>query len=307
MNINAIDLRQLRYFIAVAEELHFGRAAKRLNLSQPPLSQQIMALETYLGVTLFKRTSRHVELTAAGAHFLPEARRLVREVAQAAERTKQIEAGLIGHLRIGFNFSAPLHPFTAKLLKRFRVRFPQIQLELVVHEPSNILQLVDIASRDLDAALVWLDADHKKTDIFRLDLAKDILQVAVSSDHPLAKEPRIPIQDLFDLPILAPPRHAGTQLYEGIVAAFKAYDRQPKLLHEAIQLPLTMSMVAAGQGVALLPAFMKRVPIDDVTFRPLVMSRGKPPSMTFNLISAYKRQAPAIAHFIEQARQLAKL
>ncbi len=104
MRINVIDFRQLRYFVCVAEELHFGRAAKRLNMSQPPLSQQIKALEAHLGVVLFQRTQRHVELTPAGDYLLPEARRILKDVSRVAEQTKQAEAGLTGHLRIGSIF-----------------------------------------------------------------------------------------------------------------------------------------------------------------------------------------------------------
>src|SRR4051812_37728862 len=132
MRINAIDLRQLRYFVSVAEELLFGRAAKKLNISQPPLSQQIKALENHLGVTLFHRTQRKVELTAAGAYLLPEAQRILQEMARVAGQTQRTEAGLSGYLRIGVNFSAPLHPFTPKLLEKFHKLYPDVHVELVL-------------------------------------------------------------------------------------------------------------------------------------------------------------------------------
>jgi DNA-binding transcriptional LysR family regulator len=306
MNINAVDFRQLRYFVAVAEELHFGRAARRLNMSQPPLSQQIKALENFLGIPLLRRTNRHVELTPAGHYLLPEAQRLLREMSQVAERTKQAEAGLTGHLRIGVNFSAPFHPFTSRLLQLFRERYPHVQTELVLHERPNILQLADIRSFDLDLALIWLDDSHQKADIFRLDLAKDDIQAVVSSDHPLAKKPRIHIRDFQDLPFISQPRHAGTQRYDCIMKAFASIDAQPRTMYEALQMPLVMSMVAAGQGVSLLPGFSRNLPIEGVMFRPLSLPRGKPPYMTFNLISTTIRRNAAADNFIAIAQQLLK-
>ncbi len=144
MRLNALDLRHLRYFVAVAETLHFGRAARQLNISQPPLSQQIQALEAHLGVPLFERTKRRVALTSAGVYLLPEAQRILRDVVRIAEQTQEASQGLTGHLRIGFNFSAPLHPVTSKLLQKFRLQYPRIKLELVLHERPTVWQMVDL-------------------------------------------------------------------------------------------------------------------------------------------------------------------
>ena len=305
MRINAIDLRQLRYFIAVAEELHFGRAAKRLNLSQPPMSQQVKALEEHLGMMLLRRTKRHVELTPAGQYFLPEAKRILSDLERAAERTKQAEAGLTGHVRVGFNFSAPFHPFTAKLLQRFHRDYPQVQVELMLHERPNVLQLADIGGFDLDLALIWLDENYRKADLLRLDLATDALMAVVPESSPLAKKSSIHIRDLENLPFVAQPRHAGTQRYDGIVYAFASIRSQPRIIHEALQMPLVMSMVAAGQGVSLLPAFLAKIPMSGIVFRPLRLPRGKPPVMTYNLVAPKIQKNAAATHFIELARKLA--
>lgn len=304
MNINAVDLRQLRYFVAVAEELHFGRAARRLNLSQPPLSQQIKALECFLGIELLRRTNRHVELTPAGHYFLPEAKRILQDVVRVAEKTKYAEAGLTGHLRVGVNFSAPFHPFTSKLLQRFRAHYPHIQTELVLHERPNVLQLADIRSFDLDLALIWLDDTHRNADILRLDLASDEIQAVVPSDHALARKSHIHIRELQDLPFISQPRHAGTQRYDCIMKAFASINAQPRTMYEALQMPLVMSMVAAGQGVSLLPAFLSRLPIAGASFRPLKLPRGKPPRMVFNLIGTKALKNAAAENFVDTARQL---
>jgi DNA-binding transcriptional LysR family regulator len=304
MHINQIDLKHLRYFVCVAEELHFGRAARRLNMSQPPLSQQIMALEDNLGVMLFKRTQRHVELTPAGEYLLPEARRLLHDMRRIAQQTKEAESGLIGHLRIGQNFSSPFHPFTTQLLHEFYKTYPYIKVELVLHEKSNLLQLLDLKTAHLDAALIWLDDSHSEPDITRLDLAKDPLDVVVPSNHPLAKQDKIHIRDLVGLPFISQPRHAGTQRYEGIFKAFATISESPKVMHEALQMPLVMNMVAAGQGVSLLPSFLGEIPMTGVVFRPLVMPRGKAPTMTYNLIVPQNFKNPATRHFVQTARRL---
>lgn len=306
MNINAVDLKHLRYFVCVAEELHFGRAARRLNMSQPPLSQQIMALEEHLGVLLFKRTQRHVELTPAGEFLLPEARRLLHDMGRIAAQTRQAESGLKGHIRIGQNFSSPFHPFTTRLLHEFHKKFPFIKTELVLHEKANILQLTDLQSSHLDAALIWLDDGHTETDIRRLDLAKDALEVVLPSGHELAAKSRVHIRDLVGLPFISQPRYAGTQRYEGIYRAFSAIGETPNVMYEALQMPLVMNMVAAGQGVSLLPSFLGRLPMTGVVFRSLVVPKGAVPCMTYNLITPENFINPATKHLYQLAHQMAK-
>ncbi len=306
MNINSIDLRQLRYFVCVAEELHFGRAARRLNMSQPPLSQQIKALEHHMGVMLFRRTQRHVELTPAGQFLLPEARRILHDMGRVAEQTRQAESGLTGHLRIGVNYSAPFHPCTARLLQNFHSLYPYVRVELVLHEQANILQLADIKSAHLDLALIWLDGGHQDPDLIRLDLATDPLQAVLPASHKLAERARIHIRDLKDQPFIAQPRHAGTQRYEGIMKAFASIGGEPRIVYEALQMPLVMSMVAAGQGVSLLPSFLGHIPMAGVVFRPLILPRGKPPSMTYNLIGSSGGRNAAAVNFFALAEDVIK-
>ena len=306
MNINAIDIRQLRYFVAVAEELHFGKAARRLNMSQPPLSQQIKALENFIGAALFWRSNRRVELTSAGQYLLPEARRLVRDVAEVAEKTKQSMTGVVGHLRVGLSFSAPFHPVTSKLLHRFRALYPDVQTELVLYERSSPMQLADLQASDVDVAIVWLDDAHRKPDLLRLDLASDAIQAVVPSNHALAKHKRISIRDLKDMAIISIPRHVGTQSYQCVVRAFAAIKAEPRIVYEMRQMPLIMNMVAAGQGIALLPDFLAKLPIEGIVFRPLVLPRGKPPRMVLNLIGSARTRNAAAVNFIDLARKVAR-
>jgi DNA-binding transcriptional LysR family regulator len=305
MRINAVDLRQLRYFVHVAEELHFGRAAKRLNISQPPLSQQIKALENFLGVMLFRRTQRKVELTAAGKYLLPEAQRILQDMARVAEQTKKAEVGLTGRLRIGMNFSAPLHPFTSKLLQKFHKLYPHVRMELVLHEKSEPLQRTDMQGAQLDLALMWLEVGHLKGGIMKLDLAHDPLQAAVSSGHPLARKTRIHIRDLVGEPFITQTRLTNAQRYEGIIKAFASIKSHPRIMHEAGGLQFIMSMIAAGQGVSLMPSFLGRLGIEGVVLRPLVLPGGrKPPCMTYHLVGSASNLNPAAAIFFDVARSL---
>ncbi len=307
MRINAIDLRQLRYFVTVAEELHFGRAAKRLNISQPPLSQQIKALEAHMGVQLFARTQRHVELTPAGTYLLPEARKLLNEMNRVALQTKEAEAGLTGHLRVGVNFSAPFHPFTTKLLQKFHQLYPWIRVELVLHEQANLLQLADIKAAQLDLALIWLDDGHQHADLERLNLAHDLLMAVVPAKHQLAKQKTIHIRDLVGELLIGQSRHAGTQCYDAVIEAFAAVKAEPRRAYEIMQMPLVLSMVAAGQGISLLPGFLAKLPIEGAVFRPLGMPKGKrTPCMTYNLIAPIQGRSAAASNFFILAKQLSK-
>ena len=166
---------------------------------------------------------------------------------------------------------------------------------------------MDLQADNLDLALIWLDEGHRAADIQRLDLARDPLHVVVPQDHKLARKQHIAAADLKDLPLIAPTRHAGTQLYEGIVYIFSALGISPRIVYESANMPLSLNMVEAGQGIAIVPAFLQRLPFESLAYRPLVMPRGfKPPSMTLNLIAPRRVTKSATTHFIEIARHLAK-
>ncbi len=301
MNINALELRQLRYFVAVAEELHFGRAAKRLNISQPPLSQQIMAMEEHLGVALFKRTNRHVALTEAGKYLLRAARNLLRDAKHVTEYTRMVAQGVIGKVSVGVHLSAPLYPFVGRLLQQFRHKHPQIRLELVMHERPDLQQLVDIDSAALDVALAWLGRIHQSVDLRRFDLVASPMRVFLPADHKLAQKERINLRDLAQEPIIAPPRTSGSQLYEVLIQQFSAAGYEPNLVYEGISMPLMLSMITAGQGLALLPEFLTRLKVPGVVMRPLDKVTRQPPTLTLNLV-AHRQQTDA-AHelFIQHA------
>lgn len=306
MNINALDLRQLRYFVAVAEELHFGRAAKRLHISQPPLSQQIMAMEEHLGVVLFKRTNRHVALTPAGQYLLRAARNLLRDAKHITDYTRMVAQGVIGKISVGVHLSAPLYPFVGQLLESFRRQHPQIRLELVMHERPDLQQLVDIESAALDVALVWLGRAHQSIDLRRFDLAHSPMRVFLPTDHRLAKQKRILISDLATEPMIAPPRTSGSQLYEVLIQQFSASGFEPNLAYEGVSMPLMLSMVTAGQGIALLPDFLTKLEVPGVAVRPLGSAARQTPQLTLNLVAHRQQTDSAHELFIEHAVRFAQ-
>ena len=304
MNINNINLRQLRYFVAVAEELHFGRAARRLRISQPPLSQQIMALETELGTLLFARTNRKVALTEAGKYLHRVAQDLLRDVHQAAEHVHMMAQGAVGRIRIGVHFSVPLHPYIGPMLQRFRAANPQVRLEITLHDKAGQQQWADIDSGAVDMALVWMNRHHLGRGR-HYDLVTNPLQVFLPASHPLAARPELTAADLATAQLIGPPRGIGSQLYEAMLLLFGNRDFETQILYEAVQMPIIMNMVAAGQGIALLPDFLGRLNMQGIVTRPIACATRQPPGMTLNLLA--HAAAPTAAHeqFIATATSFA--
>ncbi len=305
MNINVLELRQLRYFVAVAEELHFGRAARRLHMSQPPLSQQIMAMEAQLGTALFNRTNRRVALTAAGDYLLRAARALLQDAAHITAHARLVGQGAVGQVKVGVHLSAPLYPFVGHLLQAFRQRYPKIRLELMMHERPDLLQLADIESAALDVALVWLGRAHQSVDLRRFDLAASPMRVFLPVDHPLAAKSRLTLRDLAAEPMIAPPRQSGSQLYEVLIQQFSAAGYEPNLVYEGVSMPLMLSMVTAGQGLALLPEFLGRLQVPGVVMRPLDKATRQTPLLTLNLVARRQQTDNVDEQFIQHAAAFA--
>jgi DNA-binding transcriptional LysR family regulator len=194
MHINNIDLRQLRYFIAVAEELNFSRAAERLNMSQPPLSLTIKALEEELNTVLFKRTKRKVELTSAGAYLLQSASALLRQMEDTVLYTQAAGRGDVGELRVGTNFSSLLNPRFIELMSEFHRKYPNIRVvlkEMVIEE-----SLKSLAAQQSDLCFVWPYSLSNRGDIKFELFSQESLHLCMSVDHPLAKRKSIKTSDL---------------------------------------------------------------------------------------------------------------
>lgn len=260
-----IELRHLRYFVAVAEELHFGRAAARLAISQPPLSQQIQTLEDQVGARLLARTNRSVSLTAAGEQFLHDARQILTQVEAAATRAARLHAGETGELRLGMTASAPFIKIVSDALLLYRQRYPDVHIQTV--ESHTRAQLVPLGEGTLDLGLMR-NTPLPDTLAWQVALREPLLAM-VHHSHPLASRARISLRDLADQPFVFFDPHAGTGLYDDILSLLRRYGVTPFVTQEVGEAMTIMGLVAAGLGVSLLPASYRRLRLDEICWLPL--------------------------------------
>ncbi|MFB4411390.1 LysR family transcriptional regulator [Pantoea agglomerans] len=260
-----IELRHLRYFIAVAEELHFGRAALRLNISQPPLSQQIMQLETETGARLFNRTNRSVQLTAAGEQLLSDARAILLQVEQASDRAARLHRGEEGELRIGFTSSAPFTAVVSDALFRFRQRWPQVHIKM--QEINTRQQLVPLHEGQLDLGV--MRNTPLPADLRHQLLLSEPLYAVVHKAHPLAGAEKISVTALAAEPFVFFDPQGGTALYSDILALLHRYHIKPYITQEVGEAMTILGLVATGLGVSILPASFRRARLSDVVWLPL--------------------------------------
>ncbi|BAY35316.1 transcriptional regulator LysR family protein (plasmid) [Nostoc carneum NIES-2107] len=261
-----MELRHLRYFIAVAEELHFSKAAERLHIAQPPLSQQIQQLEAELGVELFHRkTKRQVQLTEAGKVFLQEAYGLLLQLENAIALTQRIGRGQTGQLRIGFT-SLVIYELLPSILRQFREQFPQV--ELVLRELTTSQQ--EQAIRD---SLIHIGFAHPPLEDDTLSyqsIHQQTLVVALPSNHSLTQTEYIQVQELEDEPLIMFPRYLAPGLYDLIMSLFRQRNIKPQITQEAVQMQTIVGLVSAGMGVAITPSVLQNLQRSGVTYRPLL-------------------------------------
>ncbi|WJY17029.1 LysR family transcriptional regulator [Pectobacteriaceae bacterium CE90] len=259
-----IELRHLRYFIAVAEELHFGRAAEKLRISQPPLSQQIQLLEAQIGARLLERNNRTVRLTPAGTQFLKEAWAIINQVNQAAERAARIQRGEIGELNIGFTSSAPFIKAVSQSLLHFRQSYPEVHIQM--QETNTKQQIEPLLSGKLDLGVM---RNNPLPDALRHQLLLHEAMVAVvHEEHPLASTPgkTISIQQLANEPFVFFAREVGTALYDEMLTLLKNYGITPYITQEVGEAMTIVGLVSSGLGVSLLPASFMRIRVDGVKY-----------------------------------------
>jgi DNA-binding transcriptional LysR family regulator len=254
-----IELRHLRYFVAVAEELHFGRAALRLHIAQPPLSQQIRKLEDILGYPLFFRTSRAVKPTSAGEVFLERAKRTLRNVQEDMEEARSVGRGEEGFLRVGFISSAMLTPLPA-MLGRYRRLYPKVNLQL--HESYTSLVMHKLLKGELDAGFLRDGGYAAGLEIETL-FSEPFIAV-LPKRHPLAKYQTISARELRDEPFVFFTPAAGTLAFEKPVSLCEEHGFRPRVVQEAPQWLTIMRLVGAGLGVTIAPACVKQVAAPEV-------------------------------------------
>ncbi|HBO2789170.1 TPA: LysR family transcriptional regulator [Pseudomonas aeruginosa] len=262
-----MELRHLRYFIAVAEELHFGRAAERLGISQPPLSQQIQALEEEIGARLFERTNRRVELTDAGRLFLDESRQVLAQVDKAVLLARRAHLGELGELKIGFTSSAPFTSTIPSSIHAFRKAYPDVHLDLQEMSSRQVLKALLEESLQVGVIrpLALPDAVHW------VELFREPLVAVLRADHPLAagSEDGLAIAALAEEPFVFFPRSYGTGLYDQVIALTRQAGFSPRIAQEASEAMTIIGLVSAGLGVSILPVSFRRTRVDGVVYRTL--------------------------------------
>lgn len=263
-----LELRQLRYFITVAEELHFGRAALRLHMTQPPLSQTIMALEELLGAPLFVRTRREVQLTPAGAALLPEARRLLAQAQELPALVQRAAQGEAGRLSLAFVSSAD-YSVLPPLLRAYQTAYPQVAIQL--QEATSDLQLDELLQGRIDAGLLIPPLpDKAKAALDYLPVLAEPLILAAPSGLDVLQTPGpVRLQDLPPLPLIIFPRAISPGLHDVIVGVFRAAGITPQIGQEAIQMQTIVSLVSAGMGMALVPQSVSNLMRPGVEYRAL--------------------------------------
>lgn len=290
-----IELRHLRYFVAVAEELHFGRAATRLHLAQPPLSQQIRKLEEILGYPLFVRTSRAVKLTAAGEIFLERARRTLRNVQDDIEEARAIGRGDEGSLRVGFIGSGMLTPLPA-VLGRYRELYPRVQLQLSELYTAGIADLLNRGT--LDAGFL---RDGGSIDGLHIEpLFSEQFVAVLPATHRLAGEREISPADLRDEPFVYFTPAAGRLAYEKPIAIFEKHGFRPQVVQEAPQWLTILQLVGAGLGVSVGPECTRRIGVPNVVCPGL---RGSTETSNLELAYREKEDRAVVKAFAEVARR----
>jgi DNA-binding transcriptional LysR family regulator len=260
------DFRQLRYFVTVAEELSFTRAAQRLHLSQPPLSQQIQALEADLGVRLLERTKRHVALTEPGKLFLEQARQILDKAEEARIQMADAATGFSGKLRLAYTVSVTFHPALPQTLLRYRRFAPQVRL--ILSEMYTEAQYAALLSGDLDVGFVRDLPGHESiAKDLRLDVIDhEPLLLALPSEHPLAQKESIWLREVAMEAFVVQPRELAATLYDRLTQIAAKANFHPLIRQHAQQINGLLVLVASGMGLALVPASMKSVRLPGVSY-----------------------------------------
>jgi len=302
--MSAIDLRLLRYFIAVAEEGHLTKAAQRIGIQQPPLSQQIRALEAELGVTLFNRLPRGMELTESGQALLTDARAILAQVDSTVAGVRRIARGELGRIAVGFTESASLHPFVPTVIRAFRDAAPDVALTV---EESSTTDLVALMSQNrIDVAFIRSPVGDVSDITIETMMVEEMI-VALPAAHPLVRNKRrksIALAALAEEVFVLNRRPSGPGLYDTIIAACRAAGFSPRVEQEARKNLSTLSLVAAGLGISIIPASMRHVELESVSY----LGIDDAPDLKAPLHLAYRDsgQSGAVKRFIVEARKCAK-
>ena len=288
----SMDLRQLRYFVALADELHFRRAAERLNITQAPLSVAIQTLERELGGQLFLRTQRRVALTDVGAAFRTHAIAILDRVDQTLSDVHERVTGHAGRMRIGFTAAAALLPFFSQVVGAFRGRFPDV--EVALRDMTSAGQIAALQDRTIDVGLMRSPALPHHSDIAFTPLLKDPLVVAMHEDNPLRRLSVLTIADLRDEPMIFYPPNSGIGIYDQLTRLCRDAGFVPDIVQEAREGATIVGLAASGLGIAIVPSELQCIVVPRLVFKPLA-DEG---AMTHLLLASRAGEANAsVAHF----------
>ncbi|MDJ0703868.1 MAG: LysR substrate-binding domain-containing protein [Leptolyngbyaceae cyanobacterium MO_188.B28] len=293
-----MELRHLRYFVAVAEELHFGRAAERLHMAQQPLSRQIRNLELELGVSLFHRTKRTVRLTEAGKAFWEEAKKTLTQAEKAIVVAQRVGRGEAGHLQIGFT-GPVLNSILPTIIRQFQDRFPDIHLQL--KRLSTDEQVNALRDEEIQIGLLHppIDAPFLTQEV----IYQEPLIAAIPDIHPLAKQApkQISVKDLASEPFILFPRRVGPILYDAIISFCQHAGFSPMVIQEAFPQQTILGLVASGLGVSLIHASVERIQQQGVVTKSLIEAT---PQLQSAIVWPASTSHPAILKLLEVIREI---
>ncbi len=291
-----MELRHLRYFVAVGETLHFGHAAERLRIAQPPLSQQIRRLEEELGVRLLYRTSRHVELTDAGRLFLIEARRTLVQADRAASIAMRADRGEVGRLTIGYMASAELSVFPT-ILPAFRKRHPGVFIVLQILPPRE--QFQGLRAGRLQAGFVRLPVTDRTLSV--VPVFREPLVAVLPESHALARPRTVSLRALRNETLVLFPREHAPGYYDFLMRTCRQSGLDPKLVHESEKLQTIVSLVAMGRGVSLMPRCVVNLTRKGVVCRPL---RPRAPDTELGLVYDPTNRSNLVQAFVSLTKDI---
>ena len=296
-----MELRHIRYFLAVAEERNFTRAAERLGLAQPPLSQQIRDLEAEIGTPLFRRVPHGAELTEAGRVFRDQVKSLPLLAREAAEAARRAAAGQIGQLRLGVTGTAALNPIVLQLIRLFRLDYPGINLRLT--EANSIHLREEVLAGRLDIAILR-PSRTDPAELVTCPIASEVLIAArATAEDPDPDQETVRLSSFSETPLILTPRNIGLGLHDAALEACRRAGFEPHVGQQAPQIVTILSLVSAGLGFSLVPASMRRLRIDGVSYKSL--SAEEPDLVSISVAVRRGPLAPATQIFLSQAKSLA--
>jgi DNA-binding transcriptional LysR family regulator len=296
---SGMELRQLRYFIAVAEIEHFRRAAQSLGIAQPALSRQITALESELGISLFERLPRGVKLSEAGRVMLFEAKRTLAEIGDATERVRRVAHGQVGRLRIGFSEAASGHAALTETIRSFRAAQPDVELSLVPM-PSGP-QVEALRHGAIDAGFQYR-MEVNDIDFDRREMAMENVMLALPHGHPLTTRRVLRLADLREAPLICIARHINPDFHDAVMAAFLGGGLVPRIVQEASS-TIVLSLVSVGMGLGLVSTALQWRAPQDVVFRSV---QGLSLPSPFDLVWRRDNKSPVLQRFVENAMAVAR-